>query len=306
MLLLAFNRPRLTAENLERILAARPERLYVAMDGPRPDVPGDAAACAEVRAAVAGVADRVSLVTDAAPRNLGLRARVVSALDWVLAEEESVVVLEDDCHPAPDFFPFMQAMLHRFAADERVGSVCGSTAVGLTRRGPRFDYDYHFSQVGLPWGWGTWRRAWRDYDRELMCWPELRRSGVLEQMMGPVAARQWRRMLDHADSYSSWWVRWLMSLWASGRLSVVPRVNLVANRGVGEAATHTRAGSVYARFAELPVGALPEVLRHPPYFARDPELDRITLEALLPWSDARRQLRKLVVEGPLALKYRLR
>ena len=113
-------------------------------------------------------------------------------------------------------------------------------------------------------------------------------------------------MLDHADSYSSWWVRWLMSLWASGRLSVVPRVNLVANRGVGEAATHTRAGSVYARFAELPVGALPEVLRHPPYFARDPELDRITLEALLPWSDPRRQLRKLVVEGPLALKYRLR
>ena len=306
VLLLAFNRPRLTGENLERILAARPSRLYVAADGPRPEVPADVGACAEVRERVEAAAARAELVTDFAPRNLGLRARVMSALDWALEQEEAVIVLEDDCHPDPSFFGFMQAMLQRFADDERVGSVCGSTAVALTRRGPRFEYDYHFSQVGLPWGWATWRRAWRDLDREMMCWPELRRSGWLEQMMGPVAARQWVRLLDHADSYSSWWVRWVMSLWATSRLSVVPRVNLVANRGVGADATHTRQGSVYARFAELPVGELPRELSHPPYFARDPELDRITLEALLPWSDLRRQLRKLAVEGPLSLRYRLR
>jgi hypothetical protein len=306
VLLLAFNRPRLTAENLERILAARPGRLYVAVDGPRPDAPGDEAACAAVRAAVEAARDRAELLVDAAPHNLGLRARVISAIDWVLAEEEAVVVLEDDCHPDPSFFPFMQDMLRRYADDERVGSVCGSTAVALTRRGPRFEYDYHFSQVGLPWGWGTWRRAWRDFDRDMLWWPELRRSGRLEQMMGPVAARQWIRMLDFADTYSSWWVRWMMSLWAQARLSVVPRVSLVANRGVDDGATHTRRSSVYARFADLPVGALQEDLRHPPYLALDPDLDRITLEALLPWSDRRRQLRKLAFEGPLSLKYRLR
>lgn len=306
VLLLAFNRPEPTALNLDRILAAGPRRLYVAVDGPRSHVPDDAAGCARVRELFAGRVGDVELHTDFAAKNLGLRARVVSALDWVLNKESAVIVLEDDCHPEPSFFPFMQSMLRRYENDDRVGSVCGSTAVSLTRRGPAFEYDYHFSQVGLPWGWATWRRAWNDMDLDMMCWPELRRSGRLESILGLVAARQWTRMLDHADEYSSWWVRWLMNQWAQSRLAVVPRISLVKNVGFDESATHTRVDTPYARFAGMPVGALGPEYRHPSYFAVDHGLDQLTLEALLPWSPVKRGLKQLVVEGPLGLRRRLR
>lgn len=306
VLLLGFNRPEATAENLRRILAAGPPRLYVALDGPRADRPDDVEACARVRAEVEPVAAHVELVTDFAARNLGLRPRVISALDWALEREPRIIVLEDDCHPAPSFFGFVDQMLARYAEDDRVGYVCGSTAVSFAKRGPAFPYDYHFSQAGLPWGWGTWRRAWRDMDREMSCWPELRRSGLLTHRIGPVAAAQWTRKLDYAAEYSSWYVRWLVTNWAHARLSVVPRVNLVQNVGVDDDATHTRPGTPYARFERMPVGELPDTLRHPEYFPVDHDLDQLTLEGLLPWSRVKRGLRQLAVEGPMGLLHHLR
>ena len=306
VLLLAFNRPEPTRKNLERILAAHPERLYVAADGPRSHVASDQEACRQVRQIVRQVADRTDLHTDFAPVNLGLRPRVISALDWVMERETEVIVLEDDCHPLPSFFTFCSTLLERYASDERVGSICGSTAVSLTRRGPRYAYDYHFSQVGLPWGWATWRRAWKDMDRDLMCWPELRRSGWLERHLGPVTARQWRTMLDYSDEDSSWWVRWMVTHWAQSRVAAVPRISLVENVGIGPDATHTQAGSTYARFGGMPVAPLETPLSHPPHFAVDPDLDQVTLEALLPYPSWRRGLRQLAMEGPGSLKRRFR
>jgi hypothetical protein len=304
VLLIGFNRPRALAGALERIRDARPRRLYVALDGPRSSA--DVPRCRAVREIVEGARRRLDLRLDAAAANLGLRARVESALDWVFDAEERAVIVEDDCWPTPDFFRFSSALLDRFAHDERVGSVCGSTAVSRTRQGSRCRYDYHFSQVGLPWGWGTWRRAWRDYDRELAAWPQLRESGWLESQVGETAARQWRTMLDHADAYSSWWVRWLFTGWAQGRWAAVPRVNLVENVGGDEDATHTRPGSRYADLLGLPVGRLGTPLRHPSHLCRDQDLDRLTLEALLPWSRTKRRVRQLALEGLSSLRVRWR
>lgn len=306
VLLLAFNRPEAAEENLNRILKARPPRVYIAVDGPRDGVASDVEDCARVRQRLTASTTDIEILTDFAAQNLGLRARVVSALDWVFAQEEAVIILEDDCHPEPEFFGFMQEMLHRYKDDQRVGSVCGSTAVSLTRRGPAFEYDYHFSNVGLPWGWGTWARSWRDMDLELMAWPEMRRSGLLQRYVGTVAARQWTRMLDHADSYSSWWVRWLVSQWAQSRLAVVPRASLVKNVGFGTGATHTHADTPYARFGGIEVGRLSDPLIHPEYFPVDYGLDQVTLEALLPYNSIKRGLRQLAVEGPLSLRHHLR
>lgn len=49
ILLLIFNRPDTTAEVFAAIRAARPERLYVAADGPRADREGEAERCEEAR-----------------------------------------------------------------------------------------------------------------------------------------------------------------------------------------------------------------------------------------------------------------
>ena len=57
VLLVTFNRPDLTREALAAIREARPERLFVASDGPRPHVKTDAARVAATRALVEEMVD---------------------------------------------------------------------------------------------------------------------------------------------------------------------------------------------------------------------------------------------------------
>lgn len=49
VLFLVFNRPDTTEKVFETIRQAKPPRLYVAADGPRPDVPGEKEKSADVR-----------------------------------------------------------------------------------------------------------------------------------------------------------------------------------------------------------------------------------------------------------------
>ena len=60
VLLIGFNRPERLKAQVDRLRAVKPRRLFVAVDGPRPDRPGEAEIVARTRAAVAAdeTADR--------------------------------------------------------------------------------------------------------------------------------------------------------------------------------------------------------------------------------------------------------
>ena len=55
ILLIGFNRPERLKAQVDRLRAVKPRRLFVAVDGPRPDRPGEAEIVARTRAAVAAV-----------------------------------------------------------------------------------------------------------------------------------------------------------------------------------------------------------------------------------------------------------
>ena len=52
VVLIVFNRPDVTARVAEAIAKARPPKVFVAADGPRPDRPGEAEKCAATRAVI--------------------------------------------------------------------------------------------------------------------------------------------------------------------------------------------------------------------------------------------------------------
>ncbi|MDZ7721972.1 MAG: hypothetical protein U5R06_03870 [candidate division KSB1 bacterium] len=55
ILIIAFNRPDVTVKTFEYIRQAEPEKLYVAIDGPRPDKPGEDKLVNEVKAILQNV-----------------------------------------------------------------------------------------------------------------------------------------------------------------------------------------------------------------------------------------------------------
>jgi len=111
---LIFNRPDPTARVFEEIRRARPSKLLVIADGPRPDHPEDANRCAATRAIIEQVDWDCEVLKNYSDNNLGCEHRVSSGLDWVFNIVEEAIILEEDCLPHPTFFRFCSELLPRY------------------------------------------------------------------------------------------------------------------------------------------------------------------------------------------------
>jgi hypothetical protein len=271
VLFIVYRRPDLTARVFEAIAAARPRRLFVAADGPRH--PGEADACDAARRAASAVTWPCELLTDFAAANLGCQGRVRTALDWFFSHCESGIILEDDCLPAPDFFRFCDALLHRYRDDDRVVHISGETY----RRARIPDHSYYFSKYALIWGWATWRRAWRAFDLEMRTWPDVRRDSRSLALYDSEDERAyWDGTFQqmHEGQLSTWDYAWMYACWTQG-LSIHPAVNLVRNIGTPDGATHMTGANP---FLGRGVGALEADLRHPTWMVRDRQADLDTFD----------------------------
>jgi hypothetical protein len=222
------------------------------------------------------------LLTNFADDNLGCKRRVSSGLDWVFEQVEEAIILEDDCLPHPDFFPFCGEMLGRFRDDERVAMVCGANF--LHGRIPISD-SYYFGHYGHIWGWATWRRAWRDYDVLMKAWPDFRSTSWLRELLhDKYAARHWSVAFDrtYRGQMDTWDYQWLFAWWIRHRLAVVPSTNLISNIGFGEQATHTKGPT--PTVAGIPVGPLDWPLRHPAELVPNEVADRFAFSQFCAWA----------------------
>jgi hypothetical protein len=268
-----FNRPETTSRVFDAISRVQPERLLLIADGPRPGKPGEAEACRQVREIVAKVDWPCEVSSNFAESNLGCQERIVSGLDWVFSTAEEAIILEDDCLPDLSFFPFCQELLERYRGDTRVAAISGSN---LVEKDLDTESSYFFSQLGGIWGWATWRSEWLQYDRYLEDWPRLRGEKMLSEIFDQAkGVSYWTAIFDamHENRGSNTWdYQWLYTRLKNNTLTIVPRVNLVANIGFGAGATNT--GKVDSRLTP-PIKTIEFPLRHPSSFVPLRSADRL-------------------------------
>jgi hypothetical protein len=273
LVFIVFNRPETTRRVWERIRAARPKRLFVVADGPRPARPADAELCAEVHRIVECADWPCEVARNYSAHNLGAALRVSSGLDWVFAQVSEAIILEDDCLPDPTFFPFCSELLTRYRHEARVVQIAGCSFQQQNESNPD---SYYFSRYPHGWGWATWRRAWRHYDHSMRGWLEERGGAWLARTIpDPVERRVWEKSFDAtlSGSVNAWDYRWVLAVWRTGGVSIVPYRNMISNIGFGADATHTRGGSPWA---SLPVASTPFPLVHPAGLACDEAADERT------------------------------
>ena len=252
VVLIVFNRPQATRLVFEAVAAARPRKLLVIADGPRPNRAGEAAICAEVRAITTAVNWPCELHTDFSERNLGCDTRVISGLNWAFSLVEEAIILEDDCLPDPSFFPYCQELLDRYRGDCRIAAISGTNLIqdktqdrvwGVDAESTANPDSYLFSLLGGNWGWATWREQWKKLDRQTSGWPALRRANAIHHIFdNPLGRKMWTRIFDQAHrdvTLSSWDYSWAYTNIFGHRLTAVPRVNLVRNIGFGPGASRT-------------------------------------------------------------------
>jgi hypothetical protein len=279
VLFLVFRRPAETARVFEEIRRARPTRLFVAADGPRPDRSDDVAACQAVREIVSGVDWPCTVATLFRESNVGLKTAVRSAVDWLFDHAEDGIVLEDDCLPSQSFFWFCQALLDRYRDDQRVMQISGNNFL----LGERVTADsYYFSCLNDVWGWATWKRAWRHYDADMATYPRFRAERQLENYITDPATRDWlMSYLDetfHATGPGGLWSsQWAYALCCQNALTAVPCVNLVANiSGASDATNQTESFELYSTVDRHEMIDLV----HPPFVLPNRRADAIRFDVI--------------------------
>ena len=107
VLLLIFNRLETTKQVFEAIRKAKPPRIYIAADGPRPGILDEKEKVRKVRDHVLDKIDwNCKVKTLLREKNLGCKYAVSSAISWFFENEEMGIILEDDCLPSQSFFGF--------------------------------------------------------------------------------------------------------------------------------------------------------------------------------------------------------
>jgi hypothetical protein len=268
-----FNRPDTTERVFSEISKARPPKLLVVADGPREGKPGEYEKCAATRAIIDRVDWDCEVLTNFSDKNLGCKVRVATGLDWVFEQVEEAIILEDDCIPHPSFFRFCEELLIRYRDDERIGMISGDN-FQLNREICKDSY--YFSRYMHIWGWASWRRAWKHYDRDVSEWPRIKDQGRLKASFDRRREfKFWAKALDgvYSGRIDTWDYQWALALWMQSMVTIIPCVNLISNIGFGPDATHTVGVS---KSANLAVEAIYFPLRHPKDVMIDKSADNFT------------------------------
>lgn len=272
--LLIYNRPDKTKCVFDQIAKARPPKLFLISDAPRPDRRDDADKVRLTRSIVEQVDWDCEVLTNYSDVHLGMNSRTVSGLNWVFENVEQTIFLEDDCLPHQTFFRFCSELLEKYREEKRVMMVSGDN---FMRQRKVTSYSYFFSHYTGTWGWATWRRAWQYLDLDMSVWLTLRSTSFLEDILGnKTYARYWRHVLDNvaARRIESWDFNWLFTLWTQNGLSISPSTNLISNIGFGADATNLV--NLDPITANVPTYEMTFPLEHPPCMVTNVEADEFT------------------------------
>ncbi|TRU84856.1 MAG: glycosyltransferase family 2 protein [Microcystis novacekii Mn_MB_F_20050700_S1] len=271
---LIFNRPDTTARVFEAIRQAKPPKLLVVADGPRPDRPDDVEKCKAARAIIDRVDWDCEVLTNYSDVNLGCGKRPATGITWVFEQVEEAIIFEDDCLPHPTFFRFCEELLNYYRHDERIMVISGNNfQFGRNRTND----SYYFSRYNHIWGWASWRRAWKYFDYDLKLWPKIKTENLITSILEDrKSVKYWTKNFQrtYEGNPTVWDYRWTFACWIQNGLTILPNVNLVSNIGFGEGATHT--SSSKSKVANLPVEEMIFPLKHPPFLLRHVEADDFT------------------------------
>jgi hypothetical protein len=164
-----------------------------------------------------------------ADKNKGLARSIVDGINRVLSENDAVIVLEDDCVPAPNFTNFMYQCFEKYKGDERVYSISGySWPIDIEKD----KYDVYFTGRISSWGWGTWKDRWDKYEVDDQIVDRLKhdkKSSNNLAMWGNDLESMFKDRI--AGKNDSWAIFWALKVIEMNGKCVAPYESLIDNIG---------------------------------------------------------------------------
>ena len=242
ILIMAFNRPDHLQALLQRLREVQPEKIYVAIDGPREHREHEFEKVQACKDLISTIDWRCEVKSNFQESNLGCGLGVSTAISWFFQHEERGIILEDDIIPDPSFFPYCTELLNRYEAHERVFAISGCNFVPPEAQ-THPENPYRFSQVPHIWGWATWRRSWERHQLDIAGWRKQLPINKLWARAGHSlpSTVYWASTFEllARKEVDTWDGQLVLASMVSHQYTVTSNVNLIQNIGFGEDATHT-------------------------------------------------------------------
>lgn len=236
ILYLMFNRPDLVKQTFPRIKAVKPTHLFIGADGPRLGNENDAMKCKECRDWLLSQIDwDCEVQTLFRDENLGCGLAVSGSITWFFENVEMGIILEDDIQVNSGFFSFMETGLEIYKDDEKVAGISGFTYPNQGGLEPTY-----FLPIGCSWGWASYSRVWRNYQRDtkFLIKEIVNKDLILDFNFGGYAffqmlINQLERKID------SWDIRFYASFFLNEQYFLFPAKSMVKNVGFNDSGTHS-------------------------------------------------------------------
>ena len=222
-----------TIEALQKNIYAEQSHLFIFSDGPKTEK--DEPKVKEVREYLKTIKGFKNIEIIERDKNWGLANNIIDGVTKIVNEYGRIIVLEDDIVTSPYFLKYMNEALNRYEDKEKVMHISG--------------YMYPIKKEGLPdtfflkptscWGWATWERAWKFFERN----PQKQITALSKEQIKDFNLNNsydyWAQVvLNYKGKLHTWAIFWYLSVYLRGGLSLHPRESLTKNIGADSSGTH--------------------------------------------------------------------
>jgi hypothetical protein len=171
-------------------------------------------------------------------KNFGLSKNIINGINFVLKNNKKIIVLEEDLELSKYFLEFINRGLKIYENDAKVSSINGWT---FPIKDKKNIPDTFFIRGADCWGWGTWKRSWKNFNpdgKELLYLIERKN---LKKLFNFNNSYNFFQMLQDQvkGKNDSWAIRWYASMFLKNMYTLYPKISFVNNIGTKDG-THSK------------------------------------------------------------------
>lgn len=235
VLIIFFARHDTLEKVFESVREARPSKLLLWQDGPRPGHQEDTDGILKCRKIVEQIDWECEVFRNYQEQNYGCDPSTFYSHKWAFSIVDKCIILEDDMVPSQSYFRFCKELLDKYEFDERINHICGVNPLG---KHDNCNADYFFAYNGTG-GWASWRRVAQGWDENYSFLDKEYYINNLRSSRGALFNQSYETAKQRRSTGKAFWESILgFNCMLNNRLVIIPRVNLVKNIGVTEGATH--------------------------------------------------------------------
>jgi len=222
-----------TVEALQKNLYADQSELFIFSDGAKNEK--DELKVKEVREYLKTIKGFKKIEIIERDKNWGLANNIIDGVTEIVNNFGKVIVLEDDIITSPYFLKYMNEALERYEEEKKVMHISGYMFPIKTDGLP----DTFFLKPTSCWGWATWKRAWKYFERSPQKQIKLLSKEQIKDFNLNNSYNYWSQViLNYEGKLHTWAIFWYLSVYLKRGLSLHPRESLTKNIGTDETGTH--------------------------------------------------------------------